>query len=106
MAKSSQPMAGPRATPAGDARKIVAECRTCLEEEAARLGTCVCVRTLAIQRATEATGDPPSGFGLESINEQIRHIAKGVEEIPPAVEIAALRTDLTVSDKKTGTHRH
>ena len=38
MANSSQPMAASRAVPEGDARKIVAECRRCLEEEAERLG--------------------------------------------------------------------
>ena len=85
MAKSSPLMAASRAVSDGDARRIVAECRRCFEEETERLGPSTRMRMLAIQRAMEATPDLPKGFGLKAINDQIRQIAKGEESVPPAV---------------------
>ena len=97
MAKSSPLMAASRAVSDGDARRIVAECRRCFEEETERLGPSMRMRMLAIQRAMEATPDLPKGFGLKAINDQIRQIAKGEESVPPAVASAARRAELSVS---------
>jgi tetratricopeptide (TPR) repeat protein len=97
MAESSPLAAGPRAVPEGDARKIVAECRKCLEEEADRLGPSTRMRMVAIQRALEATDNLPNGFRLKAINDQIRQIAKGAEKLPAAAVKAAQRADLSVT---------
>jgi tetratricopeptide (TPR) repeat protein len=97
MAESSKLAAGPRAVPEGDARKIVAECRKCLEEEADRLGPSTRMRMVAIQRALEATDELPNGFRLKVINDQIRQIAEGVEKLPAAAVKAAQRADLSVN---------
>ena len=97
MAKSSPLMAGSRAVSDGDARRIVAECRRCFEEEAQRLGPSTRMRMLAIQRAMEATHDLPKGFGLKAINDQIRQIAKGAAGVPQAVVTAARRAEVIVS---------
>ncbi len=97
MTKSSQPMAGPRAIIEGDARRIVVVCRQCLDEEAESLAPSTRMRMLAIQRAMEETGDLPGGFSLKAVNDQIRQIAGGVENVPGAVVTVARRADLRVT---------
>jgi tetratricopeptide (TPR) repeat protein len=97
MAKSTRPMEGPRAVPERDARKIVVECRRCLDEDADQLGPSTRMRMLAIQRAIEATADLTGGFPLEAINDQISQIAHGAEKLAPAVVKAARRADQTAT---------
>ncbi len=97
MAKSTELMAGSRAVSGGDLRRIVAECRKALFEEAERLGPSKLMRMLAVQRAMEATLEDPTGFSLKAINDQIRLIAKGAEGLPGAAVDAARRVDLRVT---------
>lgn len=97
MAKSAHPMAGPRAIPEDDARRIVIECRKCLEEEAELLGPATRMRMLAIQRALEETRDLTKGFTLKAVNDQIRRIARGTDGLPAAVTNSARRADLRVT---------
>jgi tetratricopeptide (TPR) repeat protein len=80
-----------------DARRIVGECRKCLEEEAERLAPSKRMRMLAIQQAMETTLDLATGLNLKAINDQIHQIGKAVDDLPLAVVKAARRVDLSVT---------
>lgn len=75
--------------PAGDAERIVAECRRCFEAEAPALPPRIHYRMLALLRAMEAAADVRKTFTLAAVLDQVRSLAAGGTDIPDAVARSA-----------------